>query len=184
MTTLWTTCKNLRWFSNSHFSEAFLLHWFLYINNWIHWMPSASQWQRNTTFHCSPLLRFIAWLEFWPWKPWQRVDNIVKGNPGLKSQPCDQSSEAGCLVSCYLPDLITITQPCNPMPLVCSQKHTQPSGNLGESSSTGKEVGKSLPGSDHLREETMHIPTSVEKLEDKHSKYEVDFSFPMLIFRF
>lgn len=104
-----TLCKNLRWFPNSHLSEAFLLHWFLYINNWIHWMPSARQWQRNTTFHCSPLLRFIAWLEFWPWKPWQRVDNIVKGNPGLNSQPCDQSSEAGCLVSCYLPDLITIT---------------------------------------------------------------------------
>lgn len=35
--------------------------------------------------------------------------NLVKGKLGLKSDLCDKLSDAGCQVSCYLPDLITIT---------------------------------------------------------------------------
>lgn len=37
------------------------------------------------------------------------VANLVKGKLGLKSDLCDKLSDAGCQVSCYLPDLITIT---------------------------------------------------------------------------
>lgn len=42
-------------------------------------------------------------------EPLAWVANLVKGKLGLKSDPCDKLSNAGCLVSCYLPDLITIT---------------------------------------------------------------------------
>lgn len=103
--------------STSLCSDQFKLPRSLHKNNWweIHsyeFKPqpvTVGQHQPSCQPLFLPLSRVYCSARILPMEPLAWVANLVKGKLGLESAPCDKLSDAGCLVSCYRPDLITIT---------------------------------------------------------------------------